>query len=82
MILELQKKGARNINFVTPTHYTYHIYKVLKNIKGKDLKIPVVWNTSSYENPEIVDYLDQVVDVYLSDIRYSNDKDSKKIFFC
>jgi len=78
MILELQKKGARNINFVTPTHYTYHIYKVLKNIKGKDLKIPVVWNTSSYENPEIVDYLDQVVDVYLSDIRYSNDKDAKK----
>lgn len=77
-ILDLQKRGARNINFVTPTHYTYHIYNVVKEIKGKELKIPIVWNTSSYENPEVVDFLNEIVDVYLADIRYSNDNDAKK----
>lgn len=77
-ILDLQKKGAKNINFVTPTHYTYHIYNVVKEIKGKELKIPIVWNTSSYENPDVVEFLDEIVDVYLADIRYSNDNDAKK----
>ncbi|MEO0281820.1 MAG: radical SAM protein [candidate division WOR-3 bacterium] len=77
-ILDLQKRGARNINFVTPTHYSYHIYNVVKEIKGIKLKIPIVWNTSSYENPDVVDFLDEIVDVYLADIRYSNDNDAKK----
>ncbi|MEO0289425.1 MAG: radical SAM protein [candidate division WOR-3 bacterium] len=77
-MLDLQKKGARNINFVTPTHYIYHIYSVVKEIKCKELKIPIIWNTSSYENPDVVDFLDEIVDVYLADIRYSNDNDAKK----
>lgn len=78
IILELQKKKAKNINLVTPTHYSYHIYRVIKKLKEGLLNIPVVWNTSSYENPEIVDFLDDVVDIYLADIRYSNNIDAEK----
>ena len=46
-MLELQEKGAHNINLVTPTHYVPQIVSVLKKIKGKELEIPVVYNTSS-----------------------------------
>ena len=50
IMLELQDKKAHNINLVTPTHYVPQIARVLKKIKNKELKIPVVYNTSSYEN--------------------------------
>ena len=52
--LELQSRGAHNINLVTPTHYVPQIAKELKKLKDKELKIPVVYNTSSYENVETI----------------------------
>ncbi len=68
--LELQDKGAHNINLVTPTHFSYQISEELKLIKGKELKIPVVYNTSSYENVETIQMMDGIVDVYLADLKY------------
>ena len=55
IFLELQDKGANNINLVTPTHYVPHIIKALDAVKGLD--IPIVYNCGGYERPEIVEYL-------------------------
>ena len=68
--LELQEKGAHNINLVTPTHYVPLIVKSLKNIKGNHLNIPVVYNTSSYENVETIKMMNGLIDIYLADFKY------------
>lgn len=68
--LELQKKGANNINLVTPTHYVPWIVKGLKLAKENGLTIPVVYNTSSYENVDTIKMLDGLVDIYLPDLKY------------
>ena len=74
IFLELQSKGAHNINLVTPTHFVPQIVEVLSRIKGRELKVPVVYNTSSYENVDTIRLLDGIVDVYLADLKYfSND---------
>lgn len=68
--LELQEKGANNINLVTPTHFVHLIIEGLKLAKKKGLNIPVVYNTSSYENVETIKMLDGLVDIYLPDLKY------------
>lgn len=73
ILLELQEKGAHNINLVTPTHYVPQIVEVLNNIKNKVLTIPVVYNTSSYENVSTIELLDGLVDIYLADLKYFDD---------
>lgn len=74
IFLELQERGAHNINLVTPTHYVPQIVKVLHKLKGDELKIPVVYNTSSYENVDTIKLLDGLVDVYLADLKYFDDE--------
>ena len=70
----LQDKGANNINLVTGTMYVPLIVKGLKIAKDKGLTIPVVYNTSSYENVDTIKMLDGLVDVYLPDLKYYDDK--------
>ena len=70
IFLELQERGAHNINLVTPTHYVPQIKKVLSKLKENELKIPVVYNTSSYENVETIKMMDGLVDIYLADFKY------------
>lgn len=71
--LDLQKKGATNINLVTPTHFVPLIIDGLKLAKKQGLNIPIVYNTSSYENIETIKLLDGIVDIYLPDLKYYND---------
>lgn len=73
IMLELQKKGAHNINLVTPTHYVPQIAFILQKIKDKSLKIPVVYNTSSYECVGTLMMMRNLVDIYLADLRYYDD---------
>lgn len=80
--LELQSKGANNINLVTPTHYVPQIVDVLHKIKGKTLKIPIVYNTSSYENIETIKLLDGLVDIFLADLKYFDEKLGLKYSHC
>lgn len=70
IFLELQKKGANNINLVTPSHYVVEIVEALKIAKGQGLKIPVVYNSSAYEKVETLKLLEGCVDVYLPDFKY------------
>ena len=73
LCLELQEKGANNINLVTPTHYVHQIVKCIQKIKYKALKIPIVYNTSSYENVSTIKMLDGIIDIYLADLKYYDD---------
>ena len=82
IILELQESGANNINLVTPTHYVPNIISVLKKIKNKELKIPVVYNTSSYESVGTIMACRNLVDIYLADLRYFDDKLGEKYSLC
>ncbi|MEN8153637.1 MAG: radical SAM protein [Acidobacteriota bacterium] len=78
IFLGLQKRGAHNLNFVSPTPYLYHIVKAIYLAEKKGLNIPVVYNTSGYERKEIIEKLDGIVDVYMPDFKYSDEKLSLK----
>lgn len=82
IMLELQDKGANNINLVTPTHYVPQIAKVLKKIKNKTLNIPVVYNTGSYENIGTIMMMNNLVDIYLADLKYYDDELALKYSLC
>lgn len=70
IFLELQNKGANNINLVTPTHYILSIKKALITAKQNGLTIPIVYNTSGYELVESLQLLDGLIDIYLPDLKY------------
>lgn len=72
IFIELQEKGANNINLVTPTHYVPQIIKALDLSRKRGLNLPVVYNTSSYEHVETLKMLEGYVDVYLPDFKYKN----------
>ena len=68
--LELQEKGAANINLVTPTHYIPQIVNSLKAAKAQGLSIPIVYNTGGYEKTESLRMLEGLIDIYLPDCKY------------
>lgn len=73
-LLELQGKGAHNINFVTPSHQVPQLLAALFVARRQGLHIPVVYNTSSYDEPSTLALLDGIVDVYLGDLRYADEE--------
>lgn len=70
VFLELQEKGATNINLVTPTHYIYPILLGLQDAFENGLRLPLVYNTNGYDSVELLRLLDGIVDVYLPDLKY------------
>lgn len=72
---KLIDKGAHNINLVNPTHYIHIIKEILtENI----FNVPIVYNSSGYENIESLKELDGLIDVYLPDLKYFNEELSIK----
>ena len=78
IFLELQEKKANNINLVTPGHFVPQITEALDRAKREGLRIPVVYNTSSYEAVETIRMLDGYVDIYLPDFKYMSSRLSEK----
>ncbi|MBP5684106.1 MAG: radical SAM protein [Bacilli bacterium] len=70
IMLELQSKKAHNINLVTPTIYVPQIIKAIKKAKKNGLDIPIIYNSSGYENLETIKMLKGYIDVYLPDFKY------------
>lgn len=70
IMLELQNKKAHNINLVTPTIYVSKIIKAIKLARKNGLKIPIIYNSSGYENVETIKMLNGIIDVYLPDFKY------------
>ncbi len=79
IFMELQEKGAHNINLVTPTHYVPQIAGALRAAKAAGLHIPVVYNSSAYENVSTLRMLDGLVDVFLPDLKYYDTELSAKL---
>lgn len=78
IFIELQKKGANNINLVTPSHYVPQIVEAISIGRRNGLKLPIVYNCSGYEKIDTLKLLDGYVDVYLPDLKYMDDKPAKK----
>jgi putative pyruvate formate lyase activating enzyme len=74
----LQEQGCHNLNLVTPTHFMPQILKALGIARDRGFNLPIVYNTSGYEAVESLRLLDGIVDIYLPDMRYSDDKAALK----
>ncbi len=68
--IKLQNMGANNINFVTPTHYMPSILESCDIARKSGLSIPFVYNTSGFENPEIIEKLKGKIEIFLTDFKY------------
>jgi putative pyruvate formate lyase activating enzyme len=77
-MLWLQEQGCHNLNLVTPTHFMPQILKALGIAKERGFSLPVVYNTSGYDSVEALRFLDGVVDIYLPDMRYSDNQAALK----
>ena len=74
IFIKQQNKNVHNINLVTPTIYIYQIIEAIKLARDKGLKIPIVYNSNGYENVEALKHLKGYIDIYLPDLKYSNNE--------
>jgi putative pyruvate formate lyase activating enzyme len=74
----LQNKNAHNINLVSPTHFLPQIIKALYLASKQGLNIPIVYNTGGYDNPEVIKLLSEIVDIYMPDMKYSDNENAYK----
>lgn len=77
--LRLQEEKANNINLVTGVMYIPQIIEAIKLAKQEGLRIPIVYNSSGYENPEILKLLNGYIDVYLPDFKYYDNELAKRL---
>ena len=78
IMLNLQKSGCHNINLVSPTHYVPQILKALEIAVEAGLNIPIVYNTSGYDSLNTIKMLKGIIDIYLPDMRYSDNGMAKR----
>lgn len=72
LFLRFQEQGAANVNLVTPTHFAIPIRKAIAYSRSHGLALPVIWNTSGYENASAIRANAGYVDVYLTDFKYAS----------
>jgi putative pyruvate formate lyase activating enzyme len=78
IMLELQKKGCHNINFVTPEHVVPQILEALPYAIDQGLRVPLVYNTSAYDSLHSIRLMDGLVDVYMPDFKLWNPEHCRK----
>lgn len=78
IMLELQNRGCHNINFVTPTHVVPQILVALGIAAEKGLHIPLVYNSSGYDSVRSLAILEGVIDIYMPDFKFWDDKIAEK----
>lgn len=78
IFIELVDKGANNINLVTPGQYIPDIVWAVNDAKSRGMKLPIIYNTSGYENVTELKLLEGIVDVYLPDFKYMDSTLSAK----
>ncbi len=72
-MLELQSRGCHNVNWVSPTHFVPQLVEALVEARQDGLEIPVVYNTGGYDSVETLKLLDGIVDIYMPDMKYSDE---------
>ena len=78
MMLALQQRGCHNINFVSPTHVVPQILEALQVAAGLGLSIPLVYNSGGYDSMETLKLLDGIIDIYMPDMKYSDDMNARR----
>jgi putative pyruvate formate lyase activating enzyme len=79
MMLDLQGRGALNINFVSPTHVVLPILRALRIAWGRGgILVPLVYNSNGYDSPDVIARLEGIVDIYLPDLKYASSALSKR----
>jgi len=79
MMLSLQAKGCHNIYLVSPTHVIPYILTALELAVGKGLYLPLVYNSGGYDSIETLRLLDGIVDIYMPDMKYSDEKIAEEL---
>jgi len=79
IMLSLQARGCHNINLVSPSHVVPYILEALKLAAGRDLHLPLVYNSGGYDALETLQLLDGVVDIYMPDMKYSDVKTAEQL---
>ncbi len=74
LMLDLQGRGAENLNLVTPTHVLAPILGALLVAVEEGFHLPLVWNSGGYDSPQALALLDGIVDIYLPDMKYSDER--------
>ncbi len=74
MMLELQDLGCHNINFVTPEHVVPQVIEALLPAVKQGLRLPIVYNTSAYDSLESIEMLDGIVDIYMPDFKFWDER--------
>ena len=78
-MLGLQKRGAHNLNLVTPTHWLPQFLAALWLAIPQGFHLPIVWNSSGFETVEALQLLDGVVSIYLPDMKYADDQQAVEL---
>jgi len=78
IMVDLQRKGCHNINFVTPTHFVPQILQALPKAIEMGLSVPLVYNTGGYDSPEALELLDGVFDIYMPDFKFTQSEIARK----
>lgn len=78
MMLDLERRGAHNINFVTPTHWVAAILAALPYAIEGGLCLPLLYNASGYERVETLRLLEGVIDIWLPDSKYVDDEVARR----
>lgn len=82
IFMELQEKGANNINLVTPSHYVPQIIQAINLAKEMGLYLPIVYNCSGYEKITTLKLLDGYINIYLPDMKYMDQNPAIKYSNC
>lgn len=78
IMVALQTIGCHNINLCSPTSYVPQILKALPIAVEKGLKLPLVYNTNGYDSVEVLKLLNGIIDIYMPDIKYSDDRIARR----
>jgi len=79
MMLSLQANGCHNINLVSPTHVMPYILEALELAVSRGLHLPLVYNTGGYDSVETLKLLDGIVDIYMPDMKYSDERTAERL---
>jgi len=79
MLLELQEMGCHNVNFVSPSHVVAQILAAVAIAAEAGLRLPLVWNTGGYDSLTALELLDGVIDIYMPDMKYADDKTALRL---
>ena len=82
LMVGLQRQGCHNINLVTPTHYTHVIVGALELAVDRGLNLPLVYNCGGYESVEVLRLLEGVIDIYMPDVKFFDDKAAVSFLSC